>query len=145
MHQDVEPVAVEREPRHKRWEQRVGEVHLVHADGMRADRNVVHAAEPGVELRADRLADRQRLGLLRRIVEIDVRVPIFYCLIHCAACACRYFVKLPPFITLPGNGCPTMRSASSAQSIRWSRSMPVSMPISCAMNTRSSVQMLPAA
>ena len=37
----------------------------------------------------------------------------------------RNFCSVPPFITEPGSGWPTMSSASLAHSIRASRSMPV--------------------
>ena len=57
----------------------------------------------------------------------------------------RNFASVPPFITAPGSGWPTTSSASLAHSISASRSIPVSIPSSSHMKTRSSVQTLPAA
>ena len=60
MDQHVERVPVEHQPRHDPRELLGREQHLVHAAGMRADRLVVPAAEPGREPRARALPHRVR-------------------------------------------------------------------------------------
>ena len=67
---------------------------------------------------------------------------------HCASLALTFCLRRPndpPFITEPGKGCPTISSASKADSIIFSRLMPVSMLISSHIKTRSSVHTLPEA